>query len=630
MRALAIPIIRYFSAYFYMRLSNAEANKRGGNCVLYILDKNLRPLGILSNTAPEALGYWGDEHVENLEGILTYKFITGASHETAQFLTAENYVIVRDLDKKLMLFQIKIPTERHENGTYTKEIYCESAAQDDLRTSFVKPTKLTAVDVKAAATHALQGTSWEVGAYDYAGLTDFDFNDYPSSLEALHQIREAFDAELRFYTQWDGARIVKRLVDIVKQRGSETGKRFEYSKDLLGVIREEDSTELATALIGIGKSDDNGGRLTFTELSGTYEGYAKNAGVDWIGDEEARNKYGREGKHIFAKFEDTTADAASVLLERAAKQLKKVSKPRYTYEVSVLLLERLTGLDHEKVRLGDTILIRDTTFTPTLILSARVLELVRSYTDPSKDSVILGEFAPVYVDNNAAIRELQKKVAQKEGEWAQAAETIHKSTTEPTEKTQDMLWLDLTAVPNILKRWNGSTWVKATATTAAEVGAETPTGAQDKATTAKTEAVAAAAVDATTKANEAQAAAKVHAEAYSERAMHIGTSPPTDTSKLWLDNNNPLLPLLKKYMNNAWVSATTTRFDQLIGQVGTVQIADASIESQKIKDGAVEAIKLKDAAVTKDKIAPNAVTATHIEAGAINEAKMKWNSHLIF
>lgn len=51
--------------------------------------------------------------------------------------------------------------------------------------------------------------------------------------------------------------------------------------------------------------------------------------------------------------------------------------------------------------------------------------------------------------------------------------SVTKSNTAPTSPTTNQLWLDTSVTPNILKRWSGTEWVKATPTTAAEVGAYT-------------------------------------------------------------------------------------------------------------------------------------------------------------
>lgn len=50
--------------------------------------------------------------------------------------------------------------------------------------------------------------------------------------------------------------------------------------------------------------------------------------------------------------------------------------------------------------------------------------------------------------------------------------TIKKQATAPSSPALDDLWLDTSTTVYVLKRWNGSAWVKATPTVASEVGAE--------------------------------------------------------------------------------------------------------------------------------------------------------------
>ncbi|MDT2263967.1 phage tail spike protein [Paenibacillus larvae] len=82
------------------------------------------------------------------------------------------------------------------------------------------------------------------------------------------------------------------------------------------------------------------------------------------------------------------------------EELKKRNRPRLTYELDAVLLESLTGYEHTKVRLGDTIVVKDMSLVPYLAVEARVIELVRSYADPSQDKVTLGEFKPLDIQSN--------------------------------------------------------------------------------------------------------------------------------------------------------------------------------------------------------------------------------------
>ncbi len=62
-------------------------------------------------------------------------------------------------------------------------------------------------------------------------------------------------------------------------------------------------------------------------------------------------------------------------------------------------------------------------------------------------------------------------------------EDVHIGTTAPPDPKDKKLWLDTSTVPNVMKRWDAATqkWIKASPTSAGDIGAETPSGAQDKA-----------------------------------------------------------------------------------------------------------------------------------------------------
>lgn len=83
--------------------------------------------------------------------------------------------------------------------------------------------------------------------------------------------------------------------------------------------------------------------------------------------------------------------------------------------------------------------------------------------------------------DNTAVQDLQNEVTQKaDVTWVNnqlvlKENAIHRGTTAPTDTTK--LWLDTSVVPNVLKRYDSATssWVKATPTSAREVGAYTKT-----------------------------------------------------------------------------------------------------------------------------------------------------------
>ncbi|MEQ9810301.1 phage tail spike protein [Streptococcus jiangjianxini] len=79
---------------------------------------------------------------------------------------------------------------------------------------------------------------------------------------------------------------------------------------------------------------------------------------------------------------EVDTDKESVLVAEALKKLKANAYPKITYEV-----EGVTDLD-----LGDTVMIRDTGFVPTLLLEARVVQQELSFTDPSQNKTVFANF----------------------------------------------------------------------------------------------------------------------------------------------------------------------------------------------------------------------------------------------
>lgn len=620
--------------------------------MIIITDPYGRQKTILTNHLPKTPRFFGDGHKEQLDGLLTYQFATLASDPATVHLEAGNHVIVRNKDRKLMLFTIIRTREERRDGKYIRTVFAENAAVDDLYTHIVAGELLTAVSAKDAATKVLEGTGWKLGMIDYAGLQNIDLNEYPTALAALHKIRDTYGLEMEFTVNFVGTQVRERFVHLVKKRGNVSGKRFTYGKDLLGVTREVDRSDLATAIIPVGKADETGKRLTIEAFENFHDGYVSPKGQNWVGDDSALQQFGKNGKHLFKRLDLSSVDNEYELMKLAVEELRRSMKPRMTYEVSVLLLEQLTGYKHEKVRLGDTILVKDATFEPALAVQARVIEIYRSYTDPTKDSVVLGEFVPIIIDKNKQIEAIQNTINQNMSKWEQGGEVVYKNINEPAlkDRTPDMLWLDLSKTPNVMRRWDAENkrWVNASATTAEEIGAETPKGAQDKADKAEEVAIAEAAEDAAIKAKQAEdnavekaeemdesvkielksyveglteeveAAVKEHAdqvakdaelnaqiftEGYAEKEFHYGNTPPEDTTQLWFDlSTNP--NKIRRYdeASKTWVAASPTSPSD-IGAASTQDALDAANKAREeaIKKAKEEAKAAQDAAIKEAK-----------------------------
>ncbi|KYD04272.1 hypothetical protein B4119_3344 [Parageobacillus caldoxylosilyticus] len=326
----------------------------------------------------------------------------------------------------------------------------------------------------------------------------------------MKQIASEFNLELHFRVETDGNKVTRRYVDLIEHVGGWNGREVEFGKDLMGIERKEDFSNIVTALVGIGPERDDGTRLQV-----------------FVEDKDALARWGRNGKHLVDVYEPDSIDS-NMTLERLRSlteaELSKRINSVVEYTADVADLEKVPGLEHEKFRFGDTIRIKDTAFAPPLYLEARIHTVERSIKRDGQKTVTLGDYIEYTEEDVFAIykrlqAEIAKKVslskvmevtytkeeidtkdtnvkieaAQDATNKAQQAEESAKQYTEtyaekkiyrglnpPSNPAIDTLWLDTSVTPNVLKRWNGSTWVKATPTTASEVGAYTKSETDSK------------------------------------------------------------------------------------------------------------------------------------------------------
>jgi phage minor structural protein len=382
--------------------------------MLFILNNKQKTVGILSNDT-QACPYYSDVHTEAIENNLNiFEFEVPANHPSASLLEVEGYVIYTDLDNKKHLYIIKEINDTHSDSA-TKKVYCEHSALEMIG-NIVRPVTMNSYTLEQAISIALNNTGWRLGDVAFVGLRDIQFTEHITSLEALHQVVDAFDAEMEYEVKFDGSKVTEKLVHVVEKRGQKTGKIFEYSKDLTEVERVEDTRNLVTALIGVGRGDSNGNILKFTDYPApSDERFVKID--DYVADMEAFQKYNKNGKHIFGVFKDDKATNAVELFNNTKAKLQELSKPKLTFNCKVVTLEKISGLEHNRVRIGDTVVVKDFSYSPALILEARVVELKRSKTDPSNDSVTLGDYKPVAITQNDRIAKLQQVIFEKEQLW---------------------------------------------------------------------------------------------------------------------------------------------------------------------------------------------------------------------
>ncbi|PFP29415.1 hypothetical protein COJ96_10955 [Bacillus sp. AFS073361] len=521
--------------------------------MIYILNDQEKIVAQLVSDGSQGCSYWDDEFTEKIgDAYITLKFSMDANHVDAAEVYAYRKCLIQDMDGNFQMFRMmEVIDIENDDGSSVKEVYAEHMALD-LLANIIRPQNVSGYTAEQYMDFILQNTRWQAGRVEWLGTAAINFTEYTTTIDALIQGAAAYGGEFRFRVELNGPRVSGCYIDLVLERGNKTGLIIEYDFNMKQIQRTEDVKEVYTALIGVAQSTSGSGYMTFANLDVTD----KPVGQDWIGDDDALQRFGillpngekqhRMGVFIFSGENPTP----TLLLSETRKALATRKKPQYLYSTTPVDLERMLGYSHLKMRIGDTIAIQNYDFNPPLLIEARILELTRSQTDPSRDKVVLGEYRDILRESQYAIvNSLRMEVMRNRATWDVTGTQVFRQTTPPEDTTA--IWVDTSGDIDIIKTFNPATgiWEKATPTTASEVGAATVSQAQDLANTAQSNAEATAASLANS--------AEQNAKDYAEPEMQVGNTAPTDTTKKWLDTSTN--PARLKYWNGTtWVLATPT------------------------------------------------------------------------
>lgn len=243
----------------------------------------------------------------------------------------------------------------------------------------------------------LEPTRWEPGTVDQPGTVSDGLTFYHTDCRSALNLILGCGGELETEIEVGPSGVSSRKVSIRARRGDQAGhKRFAYGKDLVSVRRTEHWGAI-TACYGYGKGLETeaggyGRKLTFGDING---------GLDYVGDEEALQAYGRpDGKgglaHVFGVYENQDCEDAAQLMVETRGYLDEHKVPGVTYEADVVDLVAM-GREWEGCGVGDAVQIVDTCFSPTLRCEGRVSRIETDMLAGSR-SVTLGNISQTMAD----------------------------------------------------------------------------------------------------------------------------------------------------------------------------------------------------------------------------------------
>lgn len=393
--------------------------------MIFIFDRDENLKAVLRRESPESMPYWETAFVEQLNGDIRLKFHIPADHDDAQYIEEESRVVYRDDDNMERLLVVRETEEkRTSDDRVRKFVYCKDAAIPELNDSPVERISYESATPLQVLNDVLKNSRYQPGIVDSFEPKPFNI-EMTNAMQAIQQMIETWGGEIRFRVQVSGNKIAFRYVDFLTRRGRITGKRFEYRKDIQEIIRRVNTKNLKTAIYPLGKSikNDDGTeeKLTIADVEwSTANGdpVDKPKGQKWIGDPDALEKWGylnEDGtrSHRFGFWENTEIEDPVALIQAGWDYLQNsgIMEPQVSYELSVLTLEKLSGYEHEAVRLGDTVYVIDRGFKKPIEIEARVIEIERDLDKPKNSRIVLGNFVETFIQSVDQVRQdVEKRI----------------------------------------------------------------------------------------------------------------------------------------------------------------------------------------------------------------------------
>ena len=436
------------------------------NVGIHVLDFNDNIIDFISQSDGALINAEMSMNVE--EKTETFDFTI--ENTRAEKLRERNRIIAQDNNGTFREFIIIHITDNFDGTT---EIECNASYLEDLKTAKpIKPGKFEAHTTTQALLKTLADTGWEVSDdTEYGGNRTTSWTSHTNPFDLIYMLCTTYDMVPSFYIELGAHTVEHRYVSITKPKNLFKGKEITKGKDLTGMTRTIDLSEVKTALLAVGPEKEDGSRIETVVV-----------------DDEAQEIFELPNRYIWDVYKPESEDE-NMTLERlttlAKTELNKRNQAAISYEVSSTDIHKY--YNDVTVHLRDIVRVKDRDFRPPLYIEAEVIGIKYNWLADESEftfgNVIEYEETKLREFFNRKLDEITKKLNDSisnvntivsdvvAGEMEYYERKIFKGAEPPENPQNDTLWYD-TSNPDVavLRRyWNGE-WITQTADDVEKIG----------------------------------------------------------------------------------------------------------------------------------------------------------------
>lgn len=420
---------------------------KGGMAMrICILSRDNVPIGYIDNGIKEALHYYDDTLHMYLSGTAhTFEFKTQARHKDSLLLEVGNKLAF--LYKERPFYMNIMTVERDEEEVSVEAWAFALELLNETAMAYSATRAMSFVEYVKAMNFEYNILVIGINEVDEKSIKHEWTSETDTILKRLFSLASVFDAELEFIPVLNDDYTLKNIaLNVYRAHSSKyqgIGEKredvyYRYGKDVNGITKTEDITELYTAirpygaddltLASLGKKEelDANGNVEFVHFAGRNEIWAPQAA------ERFPSTVSNYEKYICYNWK-TDYKSVNTLYGNAIAKLKELSTPNSKYEIDGYI----------DVNIGDTITIIDEAFNPPLYLETRVTEQQISTVTPSKNKTIFDNTTELESQIDASllnrIESLEKEsaVIKTTAEEAKSTATTAQETATTAQGTAD-------------------------------------------------------------------------------------------------------------------------------------------------------------------------------------------------